>query len=124
MKVLLILILATFLYASDSKKEHHLSKDLSYLDLTSQQKESAKNIIKQYRVELKAFREFKEKMEDQKEHVMMRDILKEEDLQAINQAINQKANTIENRFLLQMHILLTPEQRQKFARNLEEWDVE
>lgn len=124
MKVLLILILATFLYASDSKKEHHLSKDLSYLDLTSQQKESAKNIIKQYRVELKAFREFKEKMEDQKEHVMMRDILKEEDLQAINQAINQKANTIENRFLLQMHILLTPEQRQKFARNLEEWEVE
>lgn len=63
-------------------------------------------------------------MEDQKEHVMMRDILKEEDLQAINQAINQKANTIENRFLLQMHILLTPEQRQKFARNLEEWEVE
>lgn len=124
MKVLLILILATFLYASDSRKEHHLSKDLSYLDLTSQQKESAKNIIKQYRVELKAFREFKEKMEDQKEHVMMRDILKEEDLQAINQAINQKANTIENRFLLQMHILLTPEQRQKFARNLEEWEVE
>lgn len=124
MKVLLILILATFLYASDSKKEHHLSKDLSYLDLTSQQKEGAKNIIKQYRVELKAFREFKEKMEDQKEHVMMRDILKEEDLQAINQAINQKANTIENRFLLQMHILLTPEQRQKFARNLEEWEVE
>lgn len=59
-ELLLILILATFLYASDSKKEHHLSKDLSYLDLTSQQKESAKNIIKQYRVELKAFREFKE----------------------------------------------------------------
>ena len=124
MKIFLICIMAFSLYASDGKKEHHLSKDLSYLDLSSQQKEHAKGIIKEYRSALKAFHEFKENMEKQKESLIMKETLKEEDLQRIHQALNDKANTIENRFLLQMHRLLTPEQRKKFAHNLEEWEVE
>jgi len=125
MKVLLILLLTLSLYADhDGKKEHQLSKDLSYLELSQDQKERVKGILKQYRVDLKAFREFKEKMENQKETLLIQERLNEEDLHVINQAISQKANTIESRFLLQMHTLLSPEQRQKFAQNLEEWEVE
>ncbi|AOO65704.1 Spy/CpxP family protein refolding chaperone [Sulfurospirillum halorespirans] len=125
MKILLILLLTLCLYADhDGKKEHHLSKDLSYLELTSEQKEVAKSIIKQFRVDIKAFREFKGKMEDQKEALLTHEVLNEEDLQKINQAISQKSSAIESHFLLQMHNLLTPEQRQKFAHNLEEWEVE
>ncbi|WP_041958112.1 Spy/CpxP family protein refolding chaperone [Sulfurospirillum arsenophilum] len=124
MKLLLLFLLAFSLYAGDGKKEHHLSKDLSSLELTSEQKEIAKGIIKQFRIDIKAFREFKEKMEDEKESLVMREVLNEDDLQKINQAISQKASTIESRFLVQMHNLLTPEQRKKFARNLEEWEVE
>ena len=125
MKVLLILLLTLSLYAEhDGKKEHQLSKDLSYLELSQDQKERVKVILKQYRVDLKAFREFKEKMENQKEALLIQERLNEEDLHVINQAISQKANTIESRFLLQMHTLLSPEQRQKFAQNLEEWEVE
>ncbi|MBP1680948.1 MAG: hypothetical protein H6Q35_1287 [Proteobacteria bacterium] len=124
MKLLLIFVLAFSLYASDGKKEHHLSKDLSSLELTSEQKEIAKSFIKQYRVEIKAFREFKEKMEDEKERLLTREVLNEEDLHKINEAISQKANAIESRFLVQMHNLLNKEQRKKFAHNLEEWEVE
>ena len=124
MKAFLILVLALSLYASDGKKEHHLSKDLSYLELSVEQKEATKILIKQFRIDIKAFREYKEKMEDEKESLVMREVLNEDDLQKINQAISQKASTIESRFLVQMHNLLTPEQRKKFARNLEEWEVE
>jgi len=125
MKLLLIFLLTLSLYADhDGKKEHQLSKDLSSLDLSSDQKERAKSLLKQYRVDLKVFREFKETMEDQKERLFMQERLNEEDLQAINQAINQKAKALESSFLVQMHRLLTPEQRQKFAHNLEEWEVE
>ena len=124
MKLLLIFFLAFSLYASDGKKEHHLSKDLSYLELTSEQKEIAKGIIRQLRVDIKAFREFKEKMEDEKERLLTREVLNEEDVQKINESIFQKANAIESRFLVQMHNLLTKEQRKKFAHNLEEWEVE
>ena len=125
MKLLLIFLLTLSLYAEhDGKKEHQLSKDLSYLELSQDQKERVKGILKQYRVDLKAFREFKEKMENQKETLLIQERLNEEDLHVINQAISQKANTIESRFLLQMHTLLSPEQRQKFAQNLEEWEVE
>jgi len=125
MKLLLIFLLTLSLYADhDGKKEHQLSKDLSSLDLSSDQKERAKSLLKQYRVDLKVFREFKETMEDQKERLFMQERLNEEDLQAINQAIHQKAKALESSFLVQMHRLLTPEQRQKFAHNLEEWEVE
>ena len=124
MKIFLIFLLTFSLYASDGKKEHHLSKDLSSLDLTSEQKEIAKSMIKQYRVEIKTFREFKEKMEDEKERLLTREVLNEEDVQKINESIFQKANAIESRFLVQMHNLLNKEQRKKFAHNLEEWEVE
>ena len=53
-----------------------------------------------------------------------RDGISDLDLQKISQAITQKATRIESHFLVQMHTILTPEQRQKFAQNLEEWEVE
>ena len=81
MKIFLIFLLTFSLYSSDNKKEHHLSKDLSSLELTSEQKEIAKSIIKQFRVDIKAFREFKEKLEDEKESLVMREVLHEDDLQ-------------------------------------------
>lgn len=125
MKLLLIFLLTLSLYADhNNKKEHQLSKDLSYLELTHDQKERVKGILKQYRVDLKGFREFKEKMKDQKESVLLQESVNEEDLQKLSQAINQKATIIESHFLVQMHAILTPEQRQKFAQNLEEWEVE
>ncbi|ATB70029.1 Spy/CpxP family protein refolding chaperone [Sulfurospirillum diekertiae] len=125
MKLLLIFLLTLSLYADhDGKKEHQLSKDLSYLELSHDQKERIKGILKQYRVDLKGFREFKEKMKDQKENALLQESVNEDDLQKLNQAINQKATMIETHFLVQMHAILTPEQRQKFAQNLEEWEVE
>ena len=125
MKLLLIFLLTLSLYADhDGKKEHQLSKDLSYLELSHDQKERIKGILKQYRVDLKGFREFKEKMKDQKENALLQESVNEDDLQKLNQAINQKATMIETHFLVKMHAILTPEQRQKFAQNLEEWEVE
>ena len=125
MKLLLIFLLSLSLYADhDGRKEHQLSKDLSYLELSQDQKERVKGILKQYRVDLKGFREFKEKIKDQKENLLLQESVNEEDLQKISQAITQKATRIESHFLVQMHTILTPEQRQKFAQNLEEWEVE
>jgi len=125
MKVLLILLLALSLYADhDGRKEHHLSKDLSYLDLSNTQQESAKHIIKTYRHALKQYREFKEDVEQQKMQLFQEDTLNEEAFVKLQTTIYQKASAIENRFLTQMHILLTPGQREKFSHNLEEWEVE
>lgn len=126
MKWLMILwLLLGVAYASEhDKKEHHLSKDLSYLELSETQQESAKRIIKTYRHDLKQYRDFKETVEKQKEQLFSANTLNEEELLALQTSIYQKANAVENRFLLQMYQLLTPKQREKFAHNLEEWEVE
>ncbi len=122
--IILWLLLGVASASEHDKKEHHLSKDLSYLELSEPQQESAKGIIKTYRHDLKQYRDFKEGIEKQKEQLFSENTLNEEALLRLQTSIYQKANAVENRFLLQMHQLLTPKQREKFAHNLEEWEVE
>jgi len=125
MRVLLILLLALSLYADhDGRKEHHLSKDLSYLELSDVQQERVKNIIKIYRHDLKLYRDFKEEREKQRESLFVEDLLNTQALLQLHEAIEEKSAEIENRFFTQMHAILTPEQRLKFAHNFDEWEVE
>ncbi|MDD3463534.1 MAG: hypothetical protein PHW07_07865 [Sulfurospirillaceae bacterium] len=125
MKIFLILLLSVFLYAGHSeKKEHHLNKDLSHLDLTSSQKESVKKLLKDFREQLKDFREEKEAIEYRKKELFKSDNLSASSLEVLNKSIFQKANAIESEMLIKMHSLLTKEQRVRFARYLDEWEVE
>lgn len=125
MKICLILLLSIFLYAGhDEHKEHHLNKDLSHLDLSPSQKESVMQLLKDFRVQLKDFRAQKEAIEQQKKELFMADTLSATHLEILNKQISQKASAIESQLLLNMHTLLTKEQRVKFAQYLDEWEVE
>ena len=125
MKIFFILFLTLSLYAGhDDKKEHYFSKDFSNLELSVEQKERIKEVLKQFRVELKQFRESKESAEKSKEALFASDMFRAEELAKINQSVHQKADAIESRFLGKIHAILTPEQRKKFAHNLDEWEVE
>lgn len=121
--ILLWIALATLSVADDHDK-HHLSKDLSYLQLSLEQQNDVKQIIKAYRHELKAFRDDKESVEKQKEKLFSENQLDENALVLLREPLAKKASQIETRFLIQMHRVLTPSQRDKFARNLDEWEVE
>lgn len=121
--IVLWMVFATFCVADEHDK-HHLSKDLSYLQLSTEQQNSVKQVIKAYRHELKAFRESKEATEKQKAKRFSDDVLDEAAMVQLRQTFSAKAAVIETRFLMQMHAILTPAQRELFARNLEEWEVE
>lgn len=125
MKLFLIFLLSIALYAGhDAKKEYHMNKDLTHLDLGKEQKEAFKEMLKKFQHEIEEFREFKEKINAKKQALFLEDTLDTELLGKLNMELYQKANKTENKMLAKMHEFLTKEQRVRFIRYFEEWEVQ
>ena len=124
MKFFLILIFAVLLNAGHGEKhEHHINKDLTYLELTQEQTEDFKKILKKYYHEIQEFREFQESINAKKKVLFLQETLDTQALSALNRALYEKANKEENQILERMHKVLTPKQREAFVRYFEEWEV-
>ena len=124
MKLCLIFLLTLYLYAGhDAKKEFHINKDLTYLSLSPEQNEALKKTLKKFQHEIEEFREFKEKINAQKQALFLEDILDMESLNKLNKELYEKANKEESKVLGRLHDVLNKEQRAQFIRYFEEWEV-
>lgn len=125
MKFFLIFLLTLSLYAGhDEKKGHHINKDVTHLDLSKEQKEAFKEVLKKFQHEIEEFREFKEDIFDKKRSLFLADTLDIEALDNLNRELYDKANKEENKMLSKIYHILNKEQRVKFVKYLEEWEVE
>ena len=123
MKILLVfLLLFSFVYADGDG--HHYRKDLSYLELSKTQKKQMKSILKQYRNDIKDFRDYKHDLAEDKEELFLESVLDEDKIRSINQKISEYATKIEINFLNKTHKLLSQEQKEKFEKYIEEWEIE
>ncbi|MGB3750508.1 MAG: hypothetical protein WA945_02995 [Arcobacteraceae bacterium] len=128
MRLILLFLLLTFSLSADDdykKKYHHYySKDLTYLNLTYEQKEEITDILKEYRHDIKKYKKYKKKKLEDKEDIFEEDILDIEELYKINQEISGKASQIEISFLEKIHQILSENQREKFIDYIDEWEIE
>lgn len=131
MKYLIVLFLSFSLYAyADHEHEeheryehHHVSKELSHLQLTPTQYERLKRILSRYRESLKTYRRFKEETEAKRDRLFLQDDLNITAVKALQESLDARAREIERRFLRDMHTLLTPQQRQSFLYYFDDWEV-
>ncbi|MDD3343929.1 MAG: Spy/CpxP family protein refolding chaperone [Sulfurospirillaceae bacterium] len=124
MKFFLILAFCLSLYAGHGeKREHHINKDLTYLELSQAQIENFKEVLKKFQHEMEEFREFKEAITAKKKALFLKEPLDTNALNALNQALYEKASKEENKILLRIHNILSPEQRGAFVQYFEEWEV-
>ena len=124
MKLFLIFAFTLCLYAGHGEKhERHINKDLTYLELTQEQTEDFKKILKKYYHEIQEFREFQESINAQKKALFLQDSLDTEALSTLNRELYKKASKDETQILERMHKVLTPKQREAFVRYFEEWEV-
>jgi Spy/CpxP family protein refolding chaperone len=123
---MLLLVSSTLLFSDDDYEErrHYYHKDLSHLDLTHDQKKSIKKLLRQYRYELKEYREFKEDMVDEKEDIFEKDTFDKESIIKINLKLATEASKIETRFLENIHKILSKNQRELFIEHMDEWEIE
>lgn len=126
MKFLLIILIFTGLYADEYKydNERHLNKELSHLNLSKQQNTKIKRILKNFRFDLKEYREYKEEIEAKRESVFIQDVFDIEKLNELNMALDLKSHEIENRLLKSMHSILSKKQRCEFIYYFDDWEVE
>jgi Spy/CpxP family protein refolding chaperone len=130
MRILLIISLLIFtLFADDDddddkRDHHHYSKDFTSLYLTSQQKDNLKDILKEYRHDVKRYRHYKKEALEEKEDLFSEDTLDTNKLTQLNQKVSLKASNIEIDFLEKIHEILSKEQREEFTDFIEEWEIE
>ncbi|MDA3907474.1 MAG: hypothetical protein PF437_00145 [Sulfurimonas sp.] len=114
--LILLLILTTLSGDDDHHKKRHINKELSHLNLSKEQSKKIKKILKEFRHDLKEFREYKE-------DIFLKDRLDTKELDRLNRALDAKSYEIENRLLVGMHSILSKKQRREFIHYFDDWEV-
>ncbi|MDQ1340633.1 MAG: periplasmic protein CpxP/Spy [Campylobacterota bacterium] len=123
--VFLFLVAFLLLFADHDKKyDRHFHKDLTHLELSDEQYQKIKKILKNFKKKVEEFREQKEKTNNATQALFAKDNFdidkyKNESLEPEKQAIE-----IEAQILNEIHEVLNKEQRKKFLDYFEEWKID
>lgn len=125
LKIFLILSsLFLFIHADDDHHKEHKYKNLEYLNLNNSQVKELKKVLIEFKHDYNEFYEEKEKNEIELKDIMKSsDFDKEKYIQAYRK-INYDLAILEANKMEKIHKILTPKQREKFAKYLEEWEID
>jgi periplasmic protein CpxP/Spy len=127
MKILKIFLLLSSLFLfvnADDHKYEHSYKSLEYLELDNTQLKQMKVILIEYKHKYKDFYEYKEDQEKNLENIMKAEKFDKNMYLEILKEIRTKASILESEKMEKIHNILNNEQRKRFAKYLEEWEVE
>ena len=125
MRFIIIFLLLINLYAdSDHHSYRHINKELSHLNLTADQTKQIKEILKEFRTELRAYRDLKEEIEDKRKDIFLKEVFDVKELNRLNLRLDTKAHEIENQLLKKVHTILNLKQRIEFIHYFDDWEVE
>lgn len=126
MKFLILLFIVSALF-SDTFEHHdekHINKELSHLNLSQEQNEKIKEILKEFKRDLKEYRNFKENIDDEIKKVFMKDSFNKEELNKLYNEQYEKTKEVEIKLLKNIHTVLSRKQREEFTQYFDEWKVE
>jgi len=125
MRFIILLLFITTLYGGhdESHEKHHINKELSHLKLSKEQHIEVKTILREFRIELKEYKEIEEEIEDKRKDLFTENDLNTTKIDNLNKVLDNKAHEIEKNFLIKMHTILTPKQRKKFIDYFDDWKV-
>lgn len=110
-----------FAFADD---EHRFPMDLHDLGLTKQQHRSVEEAMKEYQYAYRRFHHQSEKTQEELNVLFLNPSFDSETFRA--KSLELERGSIEIRILLfkRIHTILSPEQKRRFIRHLEEWEIE
>ncbi len=122
--LLVILFVATAIFADGNDEHHYYKKDLTSFALNANQKVTMREILQEYRVEIREYKQYERSLQKQKRDIFLSSRFDASKISTINQQLTTKASSIEGSFLSKIHKLLTVEQKKKFANYIDEWEIE
>lgn len=105
-------------------EDHRFPMDLHDLGLTKQQHRSLEEAMKEYQYSYRNHHHQSEKTQDEIKALFLSPTFDTETFQAKSLEIQRGSIEIRSRLFERIHAILTPEQKRRFARHLEEWDIE
>lgn len=127
MKILKIFLVLTNLFLfvhADDHKNNHSYKNLEYLNLNTTQVKQMKDVLIEYKYKYKKFYEFKKSQEEKLEDMMKSDTFDKDKYVNVLNETKMQASILESLKMEKIHHILNNKQREKFAKYLEEWEVE
>ncbi len=127
MKWLILLSVAMFLasaasYADD--ESHSFPMDFHDLGLTSQQHHSVEEAMREYQRAYRNYHAKSEKTRQELNVLFLKSTFDDESFRVKNLEMERASIEIRVRLFSRLHTILTPEQKRRFIRHMEEWDVE
>lgn len=116
-QILIFLLFFTFLNAD----ERYFKNDTSNLNLNQTQKEQFKQALKEYKSNIKSLKNLKERYEDEMEESFKNSNFSKENFIKSYKEILDKKLTIKANFFEKIYEILTPEQREIFGDDLDDW---
>lgn len=123
MIVIAILILS-FTHSFADGHSHRFPMDLQDLGLTPQQHKEVEGALREYQHAYRTHRIQNEKDRQELNRLFLQPVFDEESFRTKNIERERGSVEIQTRFFSRLHRILTPEQKRRFIRHIEEWEVE
>lgn len=124
MRIFIIFFMLFSLMFGDGHKHKYIyNNDLSFLDLSQNQQEEIKNILKNYSKKLKHLRELKDDIEDEKEDLFEESEFDKDKFIELQADYEMTLLSLQAELLAQIHAVLDKKQRKQLSKNLEHWNI-
>ncbi len=116
------LMVSTVSFADDDNLRFPM--DLHDLRLNSKQHHEVEAAMKEYQKEYRRFHRQNEKTEQDIRTLFLNPVFDERTFQAKHMEMARVSADIRTRLFARLHSILTPEQKRRFIRHMEEWEIE
>ncbi|WP_314153094.1 hypothetical protein [Sulfurimonas sp.] len=82
-----------------------------------------KEILYEFRTQLKEFKKFKDETELKKKDLFLKEHLNIDDIESLDSKLDAKSREIEKNFLMKIHAVLSKEQKMDFVNYFDDWEV-
>lgn len=123
LKYIIFLLFSLSALLMADHKVQHINKELSHLNLSEEQNNAAKEILFEFRTQLKEFKKFKDETELKKKDLFLKDHLNIHDIETLDKSVDVMARDVEKNFLMKMHSILNIDQRISFVKYIDDWEV-
>ncbi|WP_457605475.1 Spy/CpxP family protein refolding chaperone [Nitratifractor sp.] len=123
--LLMLFLLQPPLFADDDGEYlEHFPRDLSALNLTPRQQKEISTILEHNMEELEQIHKKRRKLRERLQTLFQKKSFDREAFERLLLDLKRRSVRIQTELFAQIHEVLTPTQRRKFSRQLEEWEIE
>ncbi len=124
---IMLLLLVCFGWADSTKMDddhHRFPMDLDDLRLTPQQHQAVKETMREYQNSSRLYHKQNAKTQQELNVLFLNPTFDEKSFRSKRLEMQTTSVEIQTRLLKKLHTILTPQQKEKFIRHIQEWEIE